>query len=691
VKYERLELVIGGVVRDDMDAGTCLIAQRLGEVPDECGFSMTTTWANRPLVGQEVVVQDKINLVRLFGGNILTVGAKRWGPIGQMTWEVACSDYTWLLHGPRIFGEFTDKYCDQILKTLFNTAVGGFASELYQCPGKWQTGDLNITTNNVQSGAHIPSIRFTGEPLVEVVTLLAELSQYRWYIDANRDLHFFGTNTAGAVLDLDETSFHYRNLLVNWDLSPKLWTVWGLSTETTSAPGAVVGASSITVDSTTGFYDPGVAGSHSVTETFTTGGVEDSWTTAATSAAWTLPSAFSVDAVATTLYNAEPPPPVGEKAWGHLGSEGDGMFSDGETVSVGGKTYTFQATLTNVDGNVKLGSGWVESVINLSSAIVLGSGAGTQYAVAMTVNASVEGWYEPRNNLMTVRALVAGAAGNAIAVAETCAKAKWIWEGGYTIAFLEGGADPGPSLQWWWDNPTHTIHATEVPSAGKDLSITFFEADAPDGDTGYAALLLNGTQVVTYTGLTPTSFVGIPTSAFTGKVRGLMWDVPPGSRVQQIEARQRETPDLPAGVAAFDRGNILSPSEKGLTPAEIGAVLTAELNRLPTTDEGGSYETDDPDTAVGKSVRLNFASKSYDKTFMVEQVDLSSEGMRLKRVVTFGPGWTDDLTTVLKQTTDASAVSGVISAVGGGGGTGGGTGPIYLGGSRVHAVRTPES
>lgn len=63
--------------------------------------------------------------------------------------------------------------------------------------------------------------------------------------------------------------------------------------------------------------------------------------------------------------------------------------SDTNTVTVGGKVYTFQTTLTDVDGNVKIGATASDSIDNLIAAINLGAGAGTTYATSMTINAKV--------------------------------------------------------------------------------------------------------------------------------------------------------------------------------------------------------------------------------------------------------------------------------------------------------------
>src|SRR5688572_6823509 len=65
-----------------------------------------------------------------------------------------------------------------------------------------------------------------------------------------------------------------------------------------------------------------------------------------------------------------------------------GNALDTETVVINGKTYTFQDTLTNVDGNVKTGASAAASITNLIAAITLGAGSGTAYAAATTLHST---------------------------------------------------------------------------------------------------------------------------------------------------------------------------------------------------------------------------------------------------------------------------------------------------------------
>lgn len=101
-----------------------------------------------------------------------------------------------------------------------------------------------------------------------------------------------------------------------------------------------------------------------------------------------------------------------------------GVFTDTQTVVCGGKTYTTQTTLTNVDGNVLIGANAAATLQNLYDAINLTGTAGTQYATAMTLNANVKAVAVTATTL-TIKAKSPGALGNLLATTETQTNASW--------------------------------------------------------------------------------------------------------------------------------------------------------------------------------------------------------------------------------------------------------------------------
>lgn len=109
-----------------------------------------------------------------------------------------------------------------------------------------------------------------------------------------------------------------------------------------------------------------------------------------------------------------------------------GQPANGETVSIGGKTYTYQTTLTNFDGNVHIGGSTAASITNLIEAINLGAGSGTDYAASMTDNLLASA-AAGAGTTITVSAESGGAYGNSIATTETIANAS------FGAATLTGG------------------------------------------------------------------------------------------------------------------------------------------------------------------------------------------------------------------------------------------------------------
>jgi len=109
-------------------------------------------------------------------------------------------------------------------------------------------------------------------------------------------------------------------------------------------------------------------------------------------------------------------------------------FLDTETVTIDGKVYTFQTSLTNVDGNVQIGGTVALSHENLRRAINLDGVAGTNYATATTLHPTVSATDGATTTVVTAKA--AGTAGNAITTAEATATGSW---GGATLSGGSGG------------------------------------------------------------------------------------------------------------------------------------------------------------------------------------------------------------------------------------------------------------
>lgn len=114
-----------------------------------------------------------------------------------------------------------------------------------------------------------------------------------------------------------------------------------------------------------------------------------------------------------------------------------GNALDGETVTLGSKTYTFQTVLTNVNGNVLIGATPDDSITNLVAAVGLGAGSGTLYAAATTAHPTASAGVGFAPQTLVASALAAGAGGNAIVTTDTLTNASWgsaTLTGGVTVS-----------------------------------------------------------------------------------------------------------------------------------------------------------------------------------------------------------------------------------------------------------------
>jgi hypothetical protein len=110
--------------------------------------------------------------------------------------------------------------------------------------------------------------------------------------------------------------------------------------------------------------------------------------------------------------------------------------SNGDTITLDSKTYTFQSSLTNSDGNIAIGSSLATTQQRLVSAVNLTGVGGTDYAAAMTLHPSVTaGSFS--SNVAQFIAKATGSVGNSIVSTETFASASNL----FSAATLSGGID----------------------------------------------------------------------------------------------------------------------------------------------------------------------------------------------------------------------------------------------------------
>jgi len=171
---------------------------------DSCRFSVRkpVTRSFVPRTGQEVIITE--SGTKIFAGIITAI---KNSPLGKVSikYDIECVDYTRLLDRREVVGTFIKKTVNEIISEL-NTNF--FSAE-------------GITINNVDCPINVDRILFDYVSGKKAISKLAELTGYDWYIDYDKDLHFFAKEDNLAPFNLSDTSnnYNFNSLIIRSDNS----------------------------------------------------------------------------------------------------------------------------------------------------------------------------------------------------------------------------------------------------------------------------------------------------------------------------------------------------------------------------------------------------------------------------------------------------------------------------------------
>lgn len=110
--------------------------------------------------------------------------------------------------------------------------------------------------------------------------------------------------------------------------------------------------------------------------------------------------------------------------------------SDGDTLTIDSKIYTFEDNLTDVDGHIQIGASVIETQSNFVAALELSGTPGVHYAASTTAHTTCRA-AEFVGEESIVYAIVGGSAGNAIIVDDALVSVL----DGFLASTLTGGKD----------------------------------------------------------------------------------------------------------------------------------------------------------------------------------------------------------------------------------------------------------
>lgn len=198
-----ITLTIAGVDKSSLVDWQSLERDRvLTKEPDTLSFLIKkfASQTYKPTLGDEVVFT--VNGTKEFGGYVTEINETILGRLEYI--DVRCKDYTHALDRQLVSKTYTSQTVNSIISNLITTFSTGF------------------TTTNVNCTTTIDKVQFNYLPISKCLEKLTELvGGFDWYVDYDKDIHFFETSAVLATFDITDTSANYifNSLEVNEDTS----------------------------------------------------------------------------------------------------------------------------------------------------------------------------------------------------------------------------------------------------------------------------------------------------------------------------------------------------------------------------------------------------------------------------------------------------------------------------------------
>jgi hypothetical protein len=196
-------IVINGIDRTtDIENRTPVVNDILNDQINSLDLTLIDRSGNGfPSNDQEIIITLPSGQ-KEFGGYI-EKNVKQKSGNGVVMVQLHCVDYTRLLDRNLVHKSYESMTDKEIIEDVVATYCSG----------------LGITTTNVIESATIDQISFNYIQPSQVFRKLADLTGNNWYIDYDKDVHFFPQTTNPAPFNITDTSTNYKELSISNDNS----------------------------------------------------------------------------------------------------------------------------------------------------------------------------------------------------------------------------------------------------------------------------------------------------------------------------------------------------------------------------------------------------------------------------------------------------------------------------------------
>lgn len=179
-------------ITDQISFPSLTVTQQLSNTVDKANFSVRKYGSKTftPAIGDDVEIYD--GATKIFGGKIIEINESTESLLTEKIYSISCVDHTYEMDSLLVARTYTSETIGDIIADLITdfTPVGS-----------------GFTTNNAQSTFTISKIVFNQIPISQCLRRLADIVKYEWYVDENKDVHFFPKFTESAPFNMEDGNY----------------------------------------------------------------------------------------------------------------------------------------------------------------------------------------------------------------------------------------------------------------------------------------------------------------------------------------------------------------------------------------------------------------------------------------------------------------------------------------------------
>jgi len=178
-------------ISNKIDWESFIIKSVINNHVDTCNFNIINPLTKSVTIGFDDDIEVYEGTDKIFAGKVLKTTEESNSGGADYVLSVEAVDHGYEADRDFYSGVFENETIADILSTVVSAVTSGF------------------TTNNVKSTFIIEKIVFNQLPLSKIIQRLADILQYNWYWDVDKDLHFFDKEANSAPFGLTDTNGNY--------------------------------------------------------------------------------------------------------------------------------------------------------------------------------------------------------------------------------------------------------------------------------------------------------------------------------------------------------------------------------------------------------------------------------------------------------------------------------------------------